>query len=56
VLGKTKTVAETRNSFVEDDYVAPAPAAKTAPAKAIASTDDDDDDGLEFFKRLAEED
>ena len=56
VLGKTKTVAETRNSFVEDDYVAPAPAAKAAPAKAIASTDDDDDDGLEFFKRLAEED
>lgn len=56
VLGKTKTVAETRNSFVEDDYVAPAPATKAAPAKAIASTDDDDDDGLEFFKRLAEED
>jgi hypothetical protein len=56
VLGKTKTVAETRNSFVEDDYVAPAPAAKAAPAKAVASTDDDDDDGLEFFKRLAEED
>jgi hypothetical protein len=58
VLGKTKSTSEIRNTVAETEEVKSAPAAKSAPAKEIASTsnDDDDDDGLDFFKRLAEED